>query len=249
MCLILFAHHSHPKYPLILASNRDEFHGRPTKTLHWWEDDDILAGRDLKAGGTWMGVNRSGKVAAITNYRQFPITKEYSSSRGELVRNFLTKDLPPESYLEILKNTANNYDGYNLIFGTMNELFYFSNRSENYGPIEKGIHGLSNHLLNTSWPKVERGKQKLDDIIKNEDLEKDRVMNVLLDKSRAGDQELPDTGIGLEKERQLSSIFIEGNNYGTRASNFLIIDHEGQIKFFEKSHIPSEQSEFNFQIG
>ena len=158
MCLILFAYRSLPDYRLVLAANRDEFYDRPTRHVAFWDDaPEILAGRDLKAGGTWMGITKKGRFAAITNYRDSGMTIENAPSRGDLVKDFLIGKSRPHDYLESLQNKGQDYNGFNLIIGDGNELFYYSNRDGNIHNIEPGVHGLSNHLLNTPWPKVAQG--------------------------------------------------------------------------------------------
>jgi len=158
MCLILFAWQVHSDYPLILAGNRDEFYSRPTAPADFWDDHpQILAGRDLEHGGTWLGIHRSGRLAAVTNYRDGRAARRGTRSRGELVSGFLTSDLAPEEYLQEVHRQHTAYDGFNLLIGTSDGLFSYSNRSEQLAEVEPGVHGLSNHLLDSPWPKVEHG--------------------------------------------------------------------------------------------
>lgn len=247
MCTILFSWKTEADYKLVLLANRDEFHERGTKTSHWWEDHpDVLGGRDLKAGGTWMGINRNGRFAAITNYRRFPL-ESYETSRGDLVKNYLIGKDKPHNYMDFLSDKGHLYDGFNLIFGNADSLLYFSNR----GPekiLDPDLYGLSNHLLDSPWPKVERGKVKLAETLKQGKLDKESMFSILADDSRAQDEHLPDTGIGLEKERMLSSIFIKSPNYGTRLSSYLTIDRENNVAFHERSFLPQDEKEFRFKI-
>lgn len=248
MCTILFSWKSTKNENLVLLANRDEFYRRPTKTAHWWEDfPDILAGRDMQAGGTWMGINKNGRIAAITNYRKFPM-ESYATSRGDLVKRFLTGRESQDSFLNFLNEKGDQYDGFNLIFGNLDEIHYFSNRG-NHQLLKPGLYGLSNHLLDTPWPKVANGKKKFQEILENGNPDKEHFFELLSDKERARDIDLPDTGIGLEKERMLSSIFIKSPDYGTRLSTVLRIDKSGLVDFHERSFVPENENKFSFKIG
>jgi len=185
VCLILFAWQAHSEYPLVLAANRDEFHQRPTAGADFWDDaPDILAGRDLQAGGTWLGVNRGGRFAAITNYREPSgpgIAK--GRSRGRLVRNFLAGRKSPLEHAEGLRDQAAEYQGFNLLMGNRDSLAYVSNRDESVIAVESGVHGLSNHLLDTNWPKVEAGRDHLQDILRSGEIEPESLFDLLSDRS------------------------------------------------------------------
>jgi uncharacterized protein with NRDE domain len=243
MCSIFFAYHAHPKYSLILAANRDEFYERPTAAAHFWLEDapEILAGRDLVYKGTWLGVTRGGRFSAVTNYRD-PLAPTGNSSRGNLVGDFLRSAETPESYLQKVRRNARDYSGFNLLAGTFDsaaEIGYFSNRGDEGGGIrllESGIYGLSNHLLDTPWRKVERGKAVLANLVEKENFAVESLFEILLDTSRAADEDLPETGIGLERERLLSSIFIETPVYGTRSSTVLLIEAGGKVSFTERTY-------------
>ena len=235
MCLILFAYKVHPSYNLILAANRDEFYERPSASADFWEDaPQVLAGRDLKEGGTWMGIDRSGRFAAITNYRDPASLKNNAPSRGGLVSSYLCGNQSIDEYLDKISRQAQLYNGYNLIAGDRRELFAYSNRGEKQ-KLNPGIYGLSNHLLNTPWPKVSRGKKLLKATLTKKGAElEDALFAVLADRKIPKDSKLPDTGIGLEWERVLSSIFIASHIYGTRSSTILLIGKNGRVKFVEK---------------
>lgn len=238
MCLIVLSYNDHPGYRLILAANRDEFYDRPTLALSRWDDlPDVYAGRDIRGRGTWMGVSRSGRIAAITNYRDPASVKAEAPSRGLLVSRFLSGSESPESYLSQLETSGHRYNGFNLIAGDQTGLWYVSNMSGGVRKLEPGLHGLSNHLLDTLWPKVRTAKAALRDLLQpgeSPDLEK--LIEVLQDRTVAADPDLPNTGVGMEKERMLSSIFITSADYGTRSSSVLTIDDAGAVKFWERTY-------------
>ncbi|MGK7392569.1 MAG: NRDE family protein [Candidatus Cyclobacteriaceae bacterium M2_1C_046] len=253
MCLILFAINKHPKYALVVAANRDEFYARPTADAHFWPDHpNVLAGRDLEANGSWMGVSTEGKISMLTNYRDLSNIKTNAPSRGDIVADFLKKNVQEEQYLKGLDKKADLYNGYNLLFGSRNKLMYYSNVSENFEELTKGIFGLSNHLLNSKWPKIERGKEKLKEIVLgNEPIKPELLFEALYDDIKAPDHQLPDTGVGLEKERMLSPMFIKSADYGSRCSTVVLADHEGNWHFYERVYSPKDFSyrtnEFTFK--
>ncbi len=239
MCVIFFAFQEHPKYPLILLANRDEFYERPTAAAQKWQDfPNILAGRDLVRGGTWLGVTDTGRFAAVTNYRQ-PNSPKGTVSRGDLVSNFLKGNDSSKDYLKEIESNKDKFSGFNLLVGELNdekqEIAYYSNCSEKIKMLSSGVYGLSNHLLDTPWQKVLRGKKALTQMLSQDKFEEEKFFEVLADKTLAEDKDLPDTGIGLEKERILSPIFIETPIYGTRSSTILLIDENGEITFKEKT--------------
>jgi uncharacterized protein with NRDE domain len=235
MCLIVFANNVHPKYKLIFAANRDEFYNRPSEQADYWaEYPDLLAGKDLQAGGTWMGITKQGRFAAITNFRDLKNHRNDAPSRGNLTLDFLVNDITPEEYYNKLKSTLINYNGFNLILGDVDELFYFSNKTEGLQKLERGIHGISNAVLDTPWPKVEKSKRHLQSLIQQEDINAWEVIAILKDTSIAKDEELPDTGVGLDLERMLSPVFIKSEKYGTRCSSVVMVDSDNNVKFVEK---------------
>ncbi len=235
MCLLLFSYLNHPKYRLVLAANRDEFYNRPTAPLGIWQDcPEVVAGRDLEQMGTWMGVTATGRFAAITNFRAPHLLRSNAPSRGHLVSDYLAGDIPPEDYLKQLLPVADQYNGFNIIVGNSVQLYYFSNHEGSIRRIETGIHGLSNHLLNKPWFKVERGKEGLARILQEcEDPPDTSLLTLLQDQTAAQDDCLPDSGVGHAWEKVLSPIFIASPEYGTRSSSVLKIDLKGRIRISE----------------
>lgn len=240
MCLALLAYHTHPRYRLILAANRDEFYRRPTAAAAFWEDDpNVLAGRDLEKGGTWLGVTRTGRVALVTNYREGGTSRADARSRGLLVSNYLQSSERPVEYVEKLKPDEREYNGYNLVAGNCDELYYHSNRSRDIRRLREGVYGLSNHLLDTPWPKVRRSKETLFGLLDQDGRALiDGLFDMLADHSRPEDGQLPDTGIGIQWERLLSAAFIASPDYGTRSSTIVLIDKTGRGAFIERSFGP-----------
>jgi uncharacterized protein with NRDE domain len=235
MCLIFISIKSHPTYKLVIAANRDEFYNRKTAPAAYWEDHpEILGGRDLEAFGTWLGMTRHGKISMITNYRDPKNIDPHAPSRGKLVSDYLLNDISPDQYLIDLEPEAKKYNGFNLITGTTDELWYFSNYRKGIERLDSGLYGLSNRLLDTPWPKVERGKVKMNSILQSKKIEPDHLFELLYDVETATDDELPDTGIGLERERALSSMFIKSTGYGTRCSTVILVDHENNVSFSER---------------
>ena len=238
MCVIFLALDQHPEHRVLLLANRDEFYDRPTAAAHYWEDfPNILAGRDLVAGGTWLGVTRGGRFAAVTNFRD-PLAAKGSASRGDLVADFLRSDQPANEYIESVRARSREFSGFNLIVGeSVNDGFdvrYISNRADNVVRLKAGIYGLSNHLLETAWPKVNLGKKRFAQLIRQPQIKHDEAFDLLSDPTIAVDDELPNTGIGYEREKALSSIFIKTPIYGTRSSTFLSIGPDLKIDFEEK---------------
>ena len=239
MCLILFSLNTQPGFRLILAANRDEFYTRPTRPLSAWTDvPEVYGGRDLKEGGTWLGISRRGRLAALTNYRDPARQLPQAPSRGLLINRFLTGDAPPADYLEQLQKTAHRYNGFNLLVGDQTGLWYCSNRSTGIGELQPGVYGLSNHLIDTEWPKVSQGKKRLKDLLNRKDpWDTEDLFALLADRTVAPDRELPDTGVGLEWERTLSPLFITSPNYGTRSSTVLLIETSGEVTLLERSFV------------
>lgn len=228
MCLIALAFRVHPGLPLVVAANRDEWRDRPTAPLAFWLDaPEILAGRDLAAGGTWMGVTRGGRFAAVTNYRDPSERRSMPRSRGSLVTDALLAD-DPEAFLRSLG--PNEYAGFNLLVGDAHRLFYYGSREGTFREVSPGAHALSNHLLDEPWPKVLRAREAVDGTPDDE-----RLFAMLSDSVAAPDAELPDTGVGIEWERRLSPALIAGVDYGTRSSTVLRLDAAGSIRMEERT--------------
>lgn len=235
MCLILLAYKAHPKYNLIVAANRDEFYRRLTAPAGFWEDaPQILAGRDLEKMGTWMGVTTSGRFAALTNYRDPSELTAEKLSRGELVAEFLKGSDDPHTYLEKADASRMCFPGFNLLAGNQEGLYYYSNKQGVVQQVTPGIHGISNHLLNTSWPKVEKGKAGLARIIREDrQTMADDLLVHMENADPAPEQSLPSTGVSLEWERLLSPMFIKSEEYGTRSSTVILMNEE-EIIFKER---------------
>lgn len=237
MCLVLLSWKTHPRYKLVFAANRDEFYSRETAGAGYWPDrPDILAGRDLVGGGTWFGISRKGKWSAVTNYRDFTDVKSDAPSRGELPVNFLTGNLSPGQYMDKLTETSENYNGFNLLAGDMDQIAYYSNHAEKPATLKPGIYGLSNHLLDTPWPKVTRGKEYFETILHRDQIKVESLFILLHDTEVAPDNQLPDTGVGTEMERGLSSMFIIMEGYGSRTSSVALVDYDNRVIFAERTY-------------
>ncbi len=239
MCLIAFSYKTHPRYKLIVAANRDEFYQRPTRKAQFWVEEglpNILAGKDLKANGTWMGVSKTGKWGALTNYRDPSNIKENAPTRGDLVLDFFKSGVSEQEYLQEIRKTAEEYNGFNLLIGNKDSLFHFSNQNNLITEVKPGIHGVSNALLDTNWPKLDHAKIALKDVTSNEDFSKEELFNILKNSETAPDDKLPSTGIPYEWEKAVSSIFIKTDNYGTLCSTLLLVDYDGNAEFTERRY-------------
>lgn len=235
MCLIALAWRAHPEYPLVVAANRDEFYARPTAALARWSDHpQIIAGRDLEAGGTWLGVSDRGRFAAITNVRE-PGMAQGERSRGELTRAFLAGNESALTFAHGIENER--YSGFNLLLSDGDELVYCSNRDGPPRSLAPGIYGLSNHLLDSPWPKLLAARHALGDALGHLP-DTSPFFDLLADREIVPDSELPTTGVSLEWERLLSAIFVQSETYGTRASTVLWRRGDGQITIAERSFGP-----------
>ncbi len=235
MCLIFLSINSHPIYKLIIAANRDEFYNRQTAPADFWKDQpQILGGRDLEAHGTWMAMTKSGRIGMVTNYRDPKNINPQAPSRGHLVSDFLENQIDPSNYLKQINNNGKSYNGYNLVVGSPDSLWYFSNYQNEIKRLSIGLYGLSNHLLDTPWPKVARGKAKFKAIIDSNKISALTLFDFMYDTEQATDDKLPETGIGMERERALSSMFIKTLGYGTRCSTVVLIDHQDNVEFTER---------------
>jgi uncharacterized protein with NRDE domain len=234
MCLILVAWQAHPDYPLVVAANRDEFFARPTAAASFWPDHEILAGRDLKDSGTWMGVTRSGRFAALTNYRDPELHRDGAISRGSLVADFLSSDETPLSWLREQSVGATEYNGFNLIAAAGGELAWASNVTNDCQVLAPGVYGLSNHLLDSPWPKVQTARSALANALAALP-DHQPLFDLLRDDTIHPDEQLPRTGVGIEWERLLSSAFVKAPGYGTRSSTLVLMSWDGALVFDEQT--------------
>jgi uncharacterized protein with NRDE domain len=229
VCLIALAYQVHPRFPFIIAANRDEFMDRPARPAQFWSDaPHLFAGRDLRAGGTWLGITRTGRFAAITNYRDLRRSPVLGPSRGQLVRAALDGAFDPSA--------TGAYEGFNLLCGPLGALRYHNNIQPTDEALSPGIHGLSNHFLDTPWPKVQRAKAEMQRLVNGPDAELiPGLFTLLSDDAIAQDGQLPDTGLPLPLERAASSIFIRSTGYGTRCSTVVLVDRDGRVRFEERT--------------
>ncbi|TRX55866.1 NRDE family protein [Thalassomonas sp. M1454] len=245
MCILFIAINQHKDYPLIIGANRDEFHLRPTKSAHFWPGSDkILAGLDLQAGGTWLGVNGKGEFSALTNIRSGK-AEPAAQSRGELV----TKALQSPALIDLnwLKQHSNNYNPFNLIYSQNQQLFCYNSQSQKQSPLGDGFHAICNGALDDVWPKMAKGERLLEQLISEQKtLNPEHIFAIMKDQTQAPDELLPNTGVGIEWERLLSSIFIQSTDYGTRSTTVIMQHHSGSIDFYEQSYT-TDGSIFNKQ--
>lgn len=254
MCLLVLAWLSHPRYRLVVAGNRDEFHDRPAAPLGWWTDaPGILAGRDQRAGGTWMGVSRSGRFGVVTNFRNVEAAAaEGSPSRGQLVPRYLGERDDPGRFLETLRESARQFSGFNLLVGGPNTLHYYSNAVEvGPGELPPGIYGLSNHRLDEPWPKLTRTRARFAAALETDDPAPADLLDLLADREPAGPDAPAATGLPADLERALSAPFVRHDRYGTRCSTLVRVEHGGRTVVHERRFDPSGahcgSSRFEFQ--
>lgn len=249
MCLITLGIGQHPDYPLILAANRDEFHARPTKDAQWWPDKpDIVGGRDLQAGGTWLALHRNGRFATVTNFRDAEPPRASHRSRGHLVTGFLESNLTPAAYLDTIDE--DKYAGFNLIVGTVNDIAYLSNREQGTRQLDAGIYGLSNALLDGPWHKVERSKDKLASILADGEVDQTQLMRLMNDRGKAPVAEVETGRLDFGTAHAITAPFIVMPDYGTRCTTVVLVDHHGNWRFTERRFDPAGQqtgeSKFTF---
>ena len=237
MCLITFAWNTHPVYKLIVAANRDEFYARPTAALDYWSDHPgILGGRDLKDGGTWMGMHTSGRFTAITNYRDLSNLKTEAPSRGKLTRDFLTGMNSSRDFFESVRSQLDLFNGFNLLTLEGEKLFYFNNIQKQLLELSPGIYGLSNSFLDTPWPKVEKAKAFFAKSISKEEIDLDEILEWMGNNETAPDDQLPGTGLPLDLERKLSAMCIVTEDYGTCCTSVVTITHSGEVNYSETTY-------------
>ncbi len=235
MCLLFFAANRHPCYRLVIAANRDEFYRRPTETARFWANaPHVLGGRDLEQGGTWLGITHDGRWGAVTNYREIT-SRQHDSSRGHLIRDYLVGEDAAEHYIDKVYHRGDQYAGFNLIIADPAHTIHYSNRGSDPQVCSDGVYGLSNHLLDSPWPKLTEGKNRLNKLLEPDgDLSVPSLFSLLSNQHQAVTG-LPDTGIGDELERLLSPAFISSRDYGTRSSTIILVDREHRVQFIERS--------------
>ncbi len=254
MCILFIAIDQHKDYPLIIAANRDEFHQRPTQPSHVWQrPSQILAGKDEIANGTWMGINKSGYIAAITNIRAPGREVSDAISRGGLVTEYLDNQPSTVSYHQQIKSSRKRYNGYNLLFGKLTQLSVYNNFEDDLQMLTSGVYGLSNAMLNTPWPKLDAGKAELARYCQQDSpINIDQLFSILKNKQPAQDELLPKTGVPIEWEKKLSSIFIESPEYGTRSSTLLLLNKHNEVywqeRTFNASAYETNRVEHSFRI-
>ena len=252
MCLVVLAFNTHPECLLVVAANRDEFHGRPTQDAHWWADaPDILGGRDLQAGGTWLGLHRNGRFATVTNYRDAAPKHGDMHSRGHLVSEFLNSRLTPVDYLRTI--VPDDYRGFNLLAADGQSFAYLSNRGGGLQELEAGIYGLSNATLDTPWEKVERSKDRLGRLFEEGKINETHLMRLLGDREKGPVDEVKSARLPFATAHAITAPFIVTSEYGTRCSTIVRADSKGQWNFYERrfdsdGHNVGE-SRFSFRAG
>ncbi len=237
MCLLALAIGQHPLYPLVIAANRDEYHARPSAAAAPWpEHPQIVGGRDLTAGGSWMAASLSGRVAMVTNIRRPGASK--GRSRGHLVREALLDDRDPQHLLAQLRASAAEYSPYNLIFGRGQQLAFVNSDGDSIACLPAGTYALSNATLDTPWPKAGKLREALARWCIEDGDDESALFQALADTETAADADLPDTGVGLTLERMLSAPFITGSSYGTRSSTLYTLDQRGRARLHERRFGP-----------
>ena len=239
MCLVALAWNVHPRWRLVLAGNRDEFHARPTAPLSTWADKGLMAGRDLKSGGTWVGLGPRGRVAVITNVRDGLAPAFAGPSRGALPVDFLGGDAAALAHAATLAAVAGDYAPFNLVLADAGGCAYVGNHpASGAHAIAPGVHGLSNGSFDAPWPKTRRLREALQAWVDAGDDDLSPLWQALADERLAADAELPDTGVGLDLERRLSPAFIRGHDYGTRAGTLILVGHDGRGRIHERRFGP-----------
>jgi uncharacterized protein with NRDE domain len=249
MCLIVFAWKTHPEYRLVMAANRDELHNRPAQELHWWPDHpEILAGRDLQAGGTWLAAGRSGRIAAVTNYREQLDRRSGARSRGELVSNFVRSEVAAVEYCSSLQ--AKRYAGFSLLTIDHDDLCYVSNRCDAATSLSPCIYGLRNASLDTPWPNLLRSRAALADLVATGRLNESELFRLMADRKPAAIEEVASDGLPFGQARALTAPFILTAEYGTRCTTAVMWDYAGKIsvteKRFDAAGQPVGESRFSF---
>ena len=237
MCLVFIAFECHKDYRFVVAANRDEFYARPTEAATFWTDrPTVLAGRDLEAGGTWLGIERGGRFAALTNFRNPTRQRTAPPSRGALVTNFLTGQASAVQYTSELRDSAEHYNGFGLLVLDNSELAYCSNGVKPVQrTLEPGLYGLSNHLLDTPWPKVVHGKQGVQRCLER-GADINELFEVMTNRRCYTDDGVAGRDLRPEFERNFSAAFVETEHYGTRSTTVLTMSRAGQVEFYERTY-------------
>jgi uncharacterized protein with NRDE domain len=250
MCILAFAKNVHPEYPFIMIGNRDEFYRRPTLPAHWW-DDNLLAGKDLEAGGTWLGMSRDGKLATLTNYRDISGIKTDARTRGSLPLDFLTGDADQLKYHETISQKAEAFNGFNLLTWQNGEMYHFSNYENKINQIPDGVHSLSNALLNSSWPKTQLLAHRFEQSL-SQGIDINDWFELLTNEQKADDDQLPSTGLTIAREKAVSSICIRTPDYGTCSSTIVLINTKNEVTFVERNYSvgnrKAQTNTFKFKI-
>jgi uncharacterized protein with NRDE domain len=237
VCLIALAVGRHPEYPLVLAANRDEFHARPAADADWWDDrPDILGGRDLQAGGTWLAVSRRGRLATVTNFRDAKLPDSGPRSRGHLVTDFLAGSSSPDDYLDSVDESA--YAGFNLIVADLDDVAYLSNREDGKRRLSAGVYGLSNALLDGPWDKVERSKRRLRDLIGRDAITPESLFQLMSDREKGPADDVERGRLDFDTAHAITAPFIVLPEYGTRCTTVILVDRRGGWQFFERRFDP-----------
>jgi uncharacterized protein with NRDE domain len=240
MCILFLALQQHPKYPVIICANRDEFHHRPTQKMHLWERPNILAGKDLQAGGTWLGLNSNGRFAALTNFRQPATFDTAKNSRGDLVLKALTNN--SDDMARNLTATHEQYNGFNLVYGSLNNLHCFDSINKRHHQLSSGVHSICNGALDDLWPKMQLGQQQLTDVITKQNnsnfqpLNINQLFKIMTNDTQSLPENLPKTGVSDDWEQMLSSIFIVSEKYGTRSTVIVTCDLDDNVEVHEQNY-------------
>jgi uncharacterized protein with NRDE domain len=250
MCLLVFAWKAHPDYPLIIAANRDEFHARPSQDAHWWPDlPNVLAGRDLQAGGTWLAVSRSGRFATVTNYREQPRPQRGLRSRGEIATKFVSGS--EDAMTCVASLAGDSYAGVSVIAADGDSVCYTSNRGDEPRSLEPGVYGLSNASLDTPWSKLLRTREALTKLIDTDNVNATELFRLLADRSPAPNSEVDSASLPFKLARTLTAPFIVAESYGTRCSTTVLVTSDQKLQFSERRFAPdgsaSGDSAFNFR--
>lgn len=234
MCILFIAIEQHPDYPIIICANRDEFHQRPTQNMHYWPEQNILAGKDLQAGGTWMGLSPNGNFSALTNFRRPANFDDKKRSRGDLVVKALTTN--NQNTQQYLTKNSEQYNDFNLVFGQLNNLQAFDSVNKKFVTLKQGFHSICNGALDDIWPKMASGLKALEALVTAKKVNIEALFSVMGNQDTAEEEHLPDTGLNAELELLLSSIFIVSDEYGTRSTAVILQNTSGNIEVYERNY-------------